>query len=1004
MTDRARIPFALVGVLLLASSATLAPALNNSADLGPPDVDVAMDRLTAQTRGAVEEGVDRGARRSARGPVLRPANTTFGRVLDDDEPFRDALQVRIYATVRDHLSRIETDRRGLELNASLPPTETPASLGRAIERMTVEPAGPNGTSLRASVGNVTLTARRDGRVVARKRIDPTVVVPVPVLPVHDRVRSYQRRLDGSPLQPGLGRRLTAKLYGLTWARGYAQYGGLPIQNVLANRHLSLLANGAVLRTQQRVFGRSDPVGKRVHALTTLKTAIVDVLGAEAQDTLERLQRVRRAIRIGRAQIGRVLARSSSGSSPPDPSQSTTVGVNTTADRAFYDLLGNFNGSIDAIFTADVRLRVTEGNRTGGEPGWPTPPGDECSRISNISDEVVDVEPARKGAAPPTDGDWHLLEAYPRRVEITRTNRRTWRCGGQTVRRRESATETVQVALRLEGFHWNGPAPPAPVEVVHEPDGPFDGPNLADLREKAEEALLPGEDGVAEVAYNAALGNDVERTVQVEGEWPGPLFQWIYTNVATLRETVRDVHVNTTRGKVATFQARPANALLEKLRNRSSRLVGVPARYENVAHRALIGLRKRYVRLVLARMRDRVTRRNEGLASFTSKLRDRENVSVETLQESYERRDDFEAVPAAAVEMRVHAAPSYLTTSKTTRAEVPALGPDESLHPLVVRNFNVVHVPYGDFADAILKEVFGPTHVRLRTGAEILDAAYRVGKESSFDESAEVAALRAETKAALDVVAARYGRTMERTGIGVTHEWREVFQSALRTNDTVRSRAFAVSNGWIVPHLVDAAAKRWPDRIDGPVRRDRTAVASAVALNEILETGASGPTQPRTDRALTPVRDRIEAAITDRLGDMIANASMEVLREHTDRVWSRLPSGLPVAPSPGLWHATINAWHTQVRGEYARFAVTVPRGTPANPGAALAYIRDGSTVAVDVDADGHPERLGKASRISFQTESLVGVAVPPYSAGVGDVDGEQNETSAGWPWPSEPPAK
>jgi len=1004
VNDRARIPFALVGVLLLASSATLAPALQSSPTLGPPDVDVAMDRLTAQARGAIEEGVEGGARRAAREPVVDPANTTFGRVLSDDRTFRDALKIRIYATVRDHLSSIGTARRGLDLNASLPPTPTPAALQRAIDRVSLARAGPNGTAVRASVGQVTLTARRDGQVVARKRIDPSVVVPVPVLPVHERVRTFEERLDGGPLEPGLGRRLTAATYALTWARGYAQYRGLPIQNVVANRHLSLLANAGVLRTQQRVFGRSDPAGRRVHALTTLKTAVVEVLGARAPNTLATLRRVRRAIRIGQASLGPVLNHTAGGGSPPDPASATTVGINATADRAFYDLLGSFNESIDETFTADVRLRAVVEARYGGPPDWPAPPSDDCRRLASTREESVDVVGVR-GEVEPTPSDWHLLEASPRRVDVTRTKRRTWRCGGRTVSERETSTEFVNVVLRLEGSHRNGPAPPAPIEVVHEPAGPFGGPNLADVRESARAKLVAGEEDLDALARAAARGRDVERTGQVQGEWPGPLSEWIYTNVATLRETVRDVTVTTTRGDVATFQASPAAKLLEKLRNRSTRLVGVPARYENVAHRALIGLRYRYVQLVLERMRDRAHRRNVSRRAFGSELRDRENVSLETVQRTYQRRNDFAAVPAADVVMRVHAAPAYLTTENTTHDAVPALDPGESLHPMVVRNLNLFTLPYGEFADAVGKLVFGPNHVRLRTGAQILRNARRLARHNaSVSRSPEVARLRAETAEALDVVEEYYGLAMDHSGVGAPAGWSDVFDRVVTEYDTVSSRAFAVSDGSIVPRLVEAAADRWPDRLDGPVWRDRVGVTSRVVLDLVLETDPSGPTQPGADEAMGPVRESVETAIGRKLGDALTNASMAALRNYTTRSWSRLPSGLPVAPIPGLWHATVNAWRAQVRGEYARFAVTVPRGTPGNPGASLAYIRDGATVAVDVDEDGQPERLGNASRVSFRTGTWVGIAVPPYSPGVGDVDGTRNETSAGWPWPSDPPGK
>jgi hypothetical protein len=94
---------------------------------------------------------------------------------------------------------------------------------------------------------------------------------------------------------------------------------------------------------------------------------------------------------------------------------------------------------------------------------------------------------------------------------------------------------------------------------------------------------------------------------------------------------------------------------------------------------------------------------------------------------------------------------------------------------------------------------------------------------------------------------------------------------------------------------------------------------------------------------------------------------------------------------------VNAWHVQVRGSYARFVVRVPRGPPDRLPADLRYVRENATVAVDVDGDNSPERLGRNRRLAFEVETVVAVAVPPRPQGVGDV-GERDERSAGWPEP------
>jgi hypothetical protein len=1002
MNERGRVPFALVGVLLLVGSAAVAPSLTTAPDLGEPDVDVAMERFTAQAVSAIEEGVERGARAAARNPVITPANTTFGRVLDDDRPFRDALKVRIYTAVREALAETSVPRRGLALEASLPDTETPGELERAVGRVSLSRAGPNGTALRASIGNVTLVARAEGTVVGRTEIDPSVTVQVPILAVHERVSTFEERLDAGPLDPGLGRRLTAKLYPVTWARGYAQYGGLPIQNVVANRHLSLLANGGVLDEQRRVFGRSDPVGRQVHGLATLEAAIVDVLAVEAPDTLGTLQRVRRIVDLGKPDRGEAFTALTGDAPTPQPNSRITVGVNATATRAYADLLTRFNDTIDRTFTADTRVRARRVETTGTRPAWPEPPEKDCTVLGRNRTRSVTVT-NRSTSFEEAPGEWHLFRGVARTVEMTRTKRLSWLCGGEPARRSDTETQTVAVNLRLEGAHQNGAAPKRPVRTVHEPAGPFDGPNLADVRDRAIARLLPDQGTIDHLAERAAVGDEVRRNAEIQGAWSPRLYPWIYDEVATLRERVRNYSVDPTRGMVATMQATPARTLLKHVENDTSLLVRVPVEYNNVSHRALVSLKWEYIERVKRRLERRADRRAANRDSLRTQLADRQNASLETMQESFRHRNEWRTPDGPELQMEVNAAPSYLTSRQVSRDDVPALRPGESYHPMVARNLNVFTLPYGAIANTISSVLFGPKHARLSTGAQLLESAARLGEvNDSVTAAPEVKSLRNEVQLSLRYIGNRYATWMAGTDIGTQIGWRRVYTDAIETFDTPRTRARAVTSGRIVPLLLRAASERWPEQVDRPTWRDRLGVRSNYSLDTILEQSAAGPTAPAANRTRDPIRNTVQSEVQARLGDVMENATMAAIQQATNRTWSRLPSGLPIAPAPGLWYTTVNLWHTQVRGEYARFAVTVPQGTPANPGGSVAYIRDGTAAEIDVDGDGDPDRLGTASRVSFGTETLVAIAVPPGSAGVGDVDGTRNETSPGWPWPSDRP--
>jgi hypothetical protein len=154
---------------------------------------------------------------------------------------------------------------------------------------------------------------------------------------------------------------------------------------------------------------------------------------------------------------------------------------------------------------------------------------------------------------------------------------------------------------------------------------------------------------------------------------------------------------------------------------------------------------------------------------------------------------------------------------------------------------------------------------------------------------------------------------------------------------------------------------------------------------------------RVNRTAAVVRRVSTAAATEAVGTVVANG--------TDRLATRLdgravvlPAGLPLLPTPTNWYATVNVWVVTVAGGYPRFAVRTARG---RPGETVTYVRDGETAELDVDGDGNAEPLGRAERVDFSVRTVVLVAVPRGKTGVGDVNGQANETSPGW-GTSEPP--
>ena len=159
---RGRVPFALVGVLLLVGAATFGAAVSTRGpDRVDRDADVAVERASAETTAVLRSAVSEAARKAAAEPLTSPAETPYGRVLSDDRPFRDALRLRIYLAVRERLSVTRHRRGDVAAVASIPEVTTPAELRDAINRIRIQGI-ENGTALRVTV--------QIGRASCRERV------------------------------------------------------------------------------------------------------------------------------------------------------------------------------------------------------------------------------------------------------------------------------------------------------------------------------------------------------------------------------------------------------------------------------------------------------------------------------------------------------------------------------------------------------------------------------------------------------------------------------------------------------------------------------------------------------------------------------------------------------------------------------------------------------------------------------------------------------------------
>jgi hypothetical protein len=357
-------------------------------------------------------------------------------------------------------------------------------------------------------------------------------------------------------------------------------------------------------------------------------------------------------------------------------------------------------------------------------------------------------------------------------------------------------------------------------------------------------------------------------------------------------------------------------------------------------------------------------------------------------------------PGEPVAVVPDGSPAVLTVAGVTREHVPTVAPGHTYDPMAARTTNVFTVPSGEIADGVVSSLAGEEgHVSVGTAGKRLRQANGTLRHADDPE------LRVHRNSLRRTLSERVSRAETRA--------REVLASQTDLSETARRRA------------VDRGVDRWTTTADRAVALGNGSLATAIA-DEAVETGATeGPNAPtaqavdsqmRIALSSTAFRQTVavpagEVTPVDRLvGQFVRTKAKEAVKrgvtnatELAREKWANdalgsVPAGLPVAPVPGYWYATINVWDVEVRGQYARFTVRARTGGPTDPDAAIAYSRDGEGVRFDTDDDGERERLGWNDPVDFEQRTAVVIAVPPNGNGVGDVDGNADERSPGWPTP------
>jgi len=964
VNNRARVPFALVGVLVLVSSVTLAATVGTNDPSSTPSVDRAMEGATAETVTALRTAADDAATATAANPVTTPANSTAGHALDEEQPFRDALRLRMYLLARERLDGVAVRRGGVVATASLPPVErTTDGYRTAIERVNVERTGTNGTALRVELEDVRLTAVHEGTQVATEELSPTFVVANPALFLHDRTQRFERRANAPPTKPGVGRRLTARLYPLAWTRGYAQYGGAPIANVIGTRHVELATNDALLAEQRAAFGTVDPAGERGVTAAGRRVATTDLLVATGAD-----EKWTDTVLSGADELGGDPPSSRPVGTWRDPPSepNVTVEVNGSADRAYARTVGIEGGddlsraidrahTVQARVETDVTRRVVDTRSEGSAGGsW--------DLVDERNDSRVDLE--RTDETPPRADGWATRAGAAFRARETETTTRTWQRNGETKTTRTVVERSYRIRIAVQA---------RTTPVVGAPRGSLDGP-LADATERAVRSALDDAGGYESIARDAVDGDSPATTVNVTASWTVDR-NTVEADVRTLRERTRNASTTIPAPKVATGRANPPRRLRDGLADRREELRGEADR--SVEERTRVAARETYLSALDGHLRKRAERHEETSDGVEEAVTDRidprrlDGALAAHRAASGSQRVAYDD-PAGNLSLSVETGPSYLPTSPVRRDRIDARS-SGTIYPLATRNVNVFTSPHGQVAEAIFDRIplIGDDTVALATAAEVL--AGMDGSEDGY-EALEEDVEGANRHVRGDLVAAMIAEGVpEKRAVEV-----------LETDATTAEEARGLANGSTVERAIQTV-----DRDD--IDRDRLRVRLEVTLEAALADDAARPSLSATNEAEEALREKYRNELQSLAEKRLEGASEDARKRALGKKMGSLPAGMPLAPVPGYWYATGNVWYVDVGGSYTRFVVRSNRGDARG---STAYVRTGRVSRLRHGSE--RVRLGRDSRVSFRTETAVVVVVPPGGSGVGDTDGTPDERSPGWP--------
>ncbi|MFT4945396.1 MAG: hypothetical protein ACI9K3_001343, partial [Halovenus sp.] len=601
---------------------------------------------------------------------------------------------------------------------------------------------------------------RDGRQVASETETVEVSVPTPVLQQHDRTEEFQSRLDAGVTSPGFSQRLNARTYLLGWLRGYAQYGGAPVTEVIANRHIEPSANSALFRTQQAVFGAADPklenavrrgwfcmavqdaealyggyTGNNPDIANDICTASEYIFGEKHSGDLPDADSLT-------GQIGEATG----------TNQKQTIGVNETAYSPLRTLVaGSDEHSIEEAIERALTIETAIHNDTQvndelefyHEQPHPAASGTNTQRRQEAIEVNTDTGTIERGN-PAQNGTYYRFSDIRISIEVREGKTWEWNSSGlpQSVITNDTdtleATVTVVLAenetapnLYIEEFngelgveHKYKPGPNATEDVRTVPVG---FRNYADSADRVAEGVVGGtnhsafEDwlgdrwGNVTSADNLTLPDTREAVLDLAPEQEELLVSTALDDTSLLQQTVESINHTFERSELVRGheETGPVGKLIEKVENERTTYLDRTVPYESVGQQVIYEVRYAYFETLIDDLERVESAHSEVMSGLDNHLEDIDSSlddAISFLQAGLSPGgtdgggDQTFDSPSITPEITysVSGSPTYLAGEPVTSDDVPAV--DEEFSSFAAKNHNYLKLPYDTIVSGILNEV------------------------------------------------------------------------------------------------------------------------------------------------------------------------------------------------------------------------------------------------------------------------------------------------------------